>query len=59
MPKYLDENGVARLWERIQKLIYECCKCESSGGGGECDCEALTIADIDEVTPTGGDINAV
>lgn len=26
--KYLDANGVAVLWQRIQQLVYECgCKC--------------------------------
>lgn len=24
MANYLDENGLARLWSRIQQLVYEC-----------------------------------
>lgn len=48
MARYLDENGVANLWSRIQQLIYQCC---GSSGGGGCTCESLTTADIDSVTP--------
>ncbi len=36
MTRYLDENGVAKLWERIQKLVYEC---GGKGGGGGCTCD--------------------
>lgn len=43
---YLDENGVATLWERIQKLIYQC-----TSHSSECSCEPLTNAEIDEATP--------
>lgn len=49
MARYLDENGVARLWSRVQELIYECCK--GSSGGGGCTCTSLTTAEIDAVTP--------
>lgn len=47
MARYLDENGVARLWSRIQQLVYEC----SGSGGSGCSCQSLTTADIDSVTP--------
>lgn len=52
MTRYLDETGVARLWERIQRLVYEC-SVSSSGG---CTCESLTTADIDDVTPTESEV---
>lgn len=47
---YLDENGVATLWERIKELIYQC-----AAHGSECSCEPLTNAEIDEVTPMTGE----
>ena len=40
MKYYLDDEGLGKLWERIQMLVYQC------GGGG-----SLTTAEIDEVTP--------
>lgn len=45
MRYYLDDEGLSKLWERMQKLVYEC------GGGGSCSCNSLTTAEIDEVTP--------
>lgn len=33
MAKFLDENGVKKLWSRIQEYIYECGCNECSGGG--------------------------
>lgn len=37
MAKFLDENGVKKLWSRIQEYVYECC-CSKGGGdvGYEC-----------------------
>ncbi len=32
MAKFLDENGVKKLWSRIQEYVYECC-CSKGGGG--------------------------
>lgn len=32
MAKFLDENGVRKLWSRIQEYVYECC-CSKGGGG--------------------------
>lgn len=45
MRYYLDDEGLSKLWERIQKLVYQC------GGGGGCSCGSLTTAEIDAVTP--------
>lgn len=45
MRYYLDDEGLSKLWERIQMLVYQC------GGGGGCSCGSLTTAEIDEVTP--------
>lgn len=45
MKYYLDDEGLGKLWARIQKLVYQC------GGGGGCSCESLTTAEIDAVTP--------
>lgn len=45
MKYYLDDEGLSKLWERIQKLVYQC------GGGGGCSCGSLTTAEIDAVTP--------
>ena len=35
MAKFLDENGVEKLWSRIQEYVYECgCNgCDGSSGG--------------------------
>lgn len=46
MKYYLDDEGLSKLWERIQKLVYQC-----GGGGGGCSCSSLTTAEIDAVTP--------
>lgn len=44
MKYYLDDEGLGKLWARIQRLVYEC-------GGGGCSCGSLTTAEIDAVTP--------
>lgn len=31
MARYLDEQGLATLWDRIRQYVYECC-CKNSGG---------------------------
>ena len=45
MKYYLDDEGLSKLWERIQKLVYQC------GGDGGCSCGSLATAEIDAVTP--------
>lgn len=47
MKYYLDDEGLGKLWARIQRLVYEC----GGKGGSGCNCESLTDADIDSVTP--------
>ena len=47
MKYYLDDEGLGKLWARIQRLVYEC----GGKGGSGCNCESLTNADIDSVTP--------
>lgn len=53
MTRYLDENGVAKLWARIQRLVYEC-----SEGDGSCTCTSLTDEEIDEATPMESEVSA-
>ena len=50
MAKYLDETGVAILWERIKQLVYECC-C-SNGGGGSGNSQAIGYNELLGATPT-------
>lgn len=47
MKRYLDDEGLEKLWARIQRLVYEC----GGKGGSGCNCESLTDAEIDSVTP--------
>lgn len=47
MKYYLDDEGLSKLWERIQRLVYEC----GGKGGSGCSCDSLTTAEIDAVTP--------
>lgn len=47
MKHYLDDEGLAKLWERIQRLVYEC----GGKGGSGCNCQSLTDTEIDSVTP--------
>ena len=47
MAKYLDENGVPVLWERIKEYINQC----GGGGGGSCNCPSMTEAQILAMTP--------
>lgn len=70
MAKFLDENGVKKLWSRIQEYIYECGCNNCSGGGGftvihadterDGDCTVYTLdktgAEILEILKKGGNI---
>ena len=70
MAKFLDENGVKKLWSRIQEYVYECC-CSKGGGGsgltvinayseqdGDCTTYMLdkTGEEILEILQSGGNI---
>ena len=37
MARYLDEQGLATLWDRIRQYVYECC-CGNSGSSSDADC---------------------
>lgn len=65
MAKFLDENGVKKLWSRIQEYVYECCCSKGGGkvihikddgkGGYTCD---TSCDDIERILKDGGYVAA-